>query len=711
AADLDAAGYGGFKCGLQLKNRDGSPLIAPVRPALARDRVRFVGEGLAFVVAETVPQARDAAEAIVVDIEALPAVVDLATAGNGDAAQVHDEAPSNTSLDWEFGDAEAVAAIIDGAAHVTRLRIVNSRVTASPMEPRAAVAVWDASVDRFILRVGCQGAFGLSRGLANIMKVEPGQMQVLTRDVGGSFGMKAPPYPEYVVALHAARDLGRPVKWRDDRTESFLSDQHGRDSITEAELALDEDGRFLAIRANTIGNMGAYHSTMGPQIPTINVMKNLPGAYTTPALHLTAQCLFTNTTPLGPYRGAGRPEGVFVMEQLIDAAARETGIDPVELRRRNLIDPAAMPYTAASGQPYDSGEFGAILEQAAAAADWDGYAKRREASTAAGKLRGRSLIFYVEVTAPQGKEMGGLRFGEDGMVTFVTGTLDYGQGHRAAFAQVLGDKLGVPFDRIELLQGDSTQLLTGGGTGGSRSIMASGKAILDVSDQVIEKGRAFAGHFLEADTVDIEFADGTFTVAGTDRSIGLLDIAARLGAGASVPEVLPESLDSELVSETPPSAFPNGCHVCEVEIDPDTGRVHLDRYTVVDDFGTLVNPMLVEGQVHGGIVQGIGQALMEEAVYDEDGQPLAGSFMDYAMPRAADMPDFHLEFHPVPATTNPLGAKGCGEAGTTGATPAVVNAIGDALVAAGAEPVGMPATAERVWRSLAAAAESESPGS
>jgi carbon-monoxide dehydrogenase large subunit len=702
AADLDAAGYGPLRCKLPLKNADGSPLNAPPRPALASDRVRYVGEGLAFVVAETLAQARDAAEVIEVDIDPLPAVVDLTVAAAAGTAQLHAEAPANTALDWAFGDGDAIAANFAEAAHVTRLRVVNSRVTVSPMEPRAALAAYDDQAGRFVLRVGCQGAFGLSRGLAEIMGVEPDRLQVLTGEVGGSFGMKAPPYPEYVAALHATRALGRPVKWRDERTESFLSDQHGRDSVTEAELALDADGRFLAIRAHTVGNMGAYLSTMGPQIPSINILKNLPGAYATPALYLTARCVFTNMTPVGPYRGAGRPEGVNVMERLIDTAARETGADPADLRRRNLIPSDAMPYTAASGQPYDSGDFATILDQALVAADWDGFSARRRASEGRGLLRGRGLVYYVEVTAPQGKEMGGLRFGPDGQVTIVTGTLDYGQGHRAAFAQVLGDKLGVPFDRVTLLQGDSSQLLFGGGTGGSRSIMASGKAILDASDQVIDKGKQLAGHYLEAAPADIEFAGGLFTVAGTDRAIGLADIVVRLADGETLPEGVPAALDSELVSETPPSAFPNGCHVCEVEIDPDTGAVRLDRYTVVDDFGTIVNPMLVEGQVHGGIVQGLGQALMEAAVYDAHGQPLSGSFMDYAMPRADDVPDFRLGFHPVPATTNPLGVKGCGEAGTTGAIPAVINAIADALAQAGAAPVGMPATAEKVWRSLRA---------
>jgi carbon-monoxide dehydrogenase large subunit len=413
--------------------------------------------------------------------------------------------------------------------------------------------------------------------------------------------------------------------------------------------------------------------------------------------------VFTNTVPIGPYRGAGRPEANYLMERLVDTAARETGRDPAALRRQNLIPKAAIPFRAASGLDYDSGDFAAVLDAGLQKADWAGFSARRQASEAKGKLRGRGLACYLEVTAPPNPEMGGIRFEPDGRVTIVTGTLDYGQGHASAFAQVLVDRLGVPFELIELVQGDSDELLVGGGTGGSRSIMASGKALVEAAAEVIEKGRALAGHFLEAAPADIDFEAGAFRIAGTDRAIALLDLAAKVRGATGLPDDLPQSLDAALITESPPSAFPNGCHVAEVEVDPATGQVRLDRYTAVDDFGTLVNPMLAEGQVHGGVAQGIGQALLEHTVYDPEGQLLAGSFMDYALPRADAVPPIAVGFHPVPATSNPLGVKGCGEAGVTGALPAVMNAVIDALAVRGVRNVDMPATPERIWRALQAA--------
>ncbi|MEQ8700793.1 MAG: molybdopterin cofactor-binding domain-containing protein, partial [Bauldia litoralis] len=470
-------------------------------------------------------------------------------------------------------------------------------------------------------------------------------------------------------------------------------------SQVTAELALDAGGRFLAMRVQSIGNMGAWLTPMGPHIQTVNILKNLPGPYRTPQLLVEARCVFTNTTPIGPYRGAGRPEGVYIRERLIDEAARETGRDPVELRRRNVIAPSELPFPAPTGQTYDSGEFETVLDRALALGDWSNFEARRAESASRGRLRGRGVSLYLEVTAPVGKEMGGLCFGPGGAVTIVTGTKDFGQGHHAAFAQIVSTVLGVPFDCIDLVQGDSARLLHGGGTGGSRSIMASGTALLAAADGVIAKGRKIASHLLEAAAEDIEFADGRFRVAGTDRSLSLNEIVIHTLAGG-LPETLPQSLDSELVVDTPPSAFPNGCHVCEVEVDPGTGRVTVDRYAVIDDFGTLINPMLVEGQIHGGIAQGVGQAMSENVVYDEDGQLLTGSFMDYGLPRADDLPTFDLEFHPVPTRANALGAKGCGEAGVTGALPAIVNAIADVLARAGVPPIDMPATPERVWRAL-----------
>jgi aerobic carbon-monoxide dehydrogenase large subunit len=703
AADFARAGYGAFVCKLPLKNADGSPLFAPPRPIFATERVRFVGEPLAIVVAGDAHTAQDAAELIVPDIEPSAAVSEPEAALAAAAPRLHD-GHSNLCLDWCYGDHGAAERAFAAAAHVARVRLVNNRIVVAAMETRAAVAEYDAQSDRFTLHVGCQGVFGLRRALAeDLLRIEPERLRVLSYNVGGSFGMKAGAYPEYVGILHAAQALARPVKWCDERSGSFVSDQQGRGTIIEGELALDTDGNFLAVRVRTTADMGAYLTAFGPAMPAINMQKNLPSLYRTPIVAISTRCVFTNTVPVGPYRGAGRPEANYVMERLVDTAARETAHDPAALRRQNLIPKEAMPYRAASGFDYDSGDFAAVLDAGLERADWAGFAARRQVSESKGKLRGRGLACYLEVTAPPNPEMGGIRFEPGGRVTIVTGTLDYGQGHASAFAQVLVDRLGLPFELIDLVQGDSDQLLVGGGTGGSRSIMASGKALVEASAEVIEKGRALAGHFLEAAAADIEFEAGAFHIAGTDRAIALLDLAARVHRATGLPDDLPQSLDAALITESPPSAFPNGCHVVEVEIDPETGHVRLDRYTAVDDFGTLINPMLAEGQVHGGVAQGIGQALLEHAVYDRQGQLLAGSFMDYALPRADAVPPIAVGFHPVPATSNPLGVKGCGEAGVTGALPAVMNAVIDALATRGVRHLDMPATPERIWRALRSA--------
>ena len=700
AADFARAGYGAILCKLPLKNADGSPLFAPARPIFATDRVRFVGEPLAMVVAESARTAEDAAELVVPDIEPIAAVSDPEAALAADAPRLHEER-ANLCLDWRFGDHGAAERTFAAAAHVARVRLINNRIVVAAMEPRAAVAEYDTASGRFTLHVGCQGVFGLRRALAeDLLRIAPERLRVLAYDVGGSFGMKAAAYPEYVGILHAAQALGRPIKWCDERSGSFVSDQQGRATIVEGELALDEDGNFLAVRVRNLADMGAYLTAFGPAMPAVNMQKNLPSLYRTPIVAIATRCVFTNSVPIGPYRGAGRPEANYVMERLVDTAARQMGRDPAALRRQNLIPKQAMPYKAASGLEYDSGDFAAVLDAGLARADWTGFAARRAGSAARGRLRGRGLACYLEVTAPPSPEMGGIRFEPDGRVTMVTGTLDYGQGHASAFAQVLVERLGVPFELIDLVQGDSDELLVGGGTGGSRSIMASGKALVEAAAAVIEKGRTLAGHFLEAAAADIDFAAGRFRIAGTDRSIALLDLAARAREATGLPPDLPDSLDAALISESPPSAFPNGCHVAEVEIDPDTGQVRLDRYTALDDFGTLVNPLLAEGQVHGGVVQGIGQALLERAVYDPQGQLLTGSFMDYAIPRADTVPSVAVGFHPVPATSNPLGVKGCGEAGVTGALPAVMNAVLDALASRGVRALDMPATPERVWRAL-----------
>ena len=699
AADL--AALGPIKPMQTVPMRDGSAMRAPPRPALARERVRFLGEAVAFVVAETQAQAKDAAEAVAPDIEPLPVVTTPAAAAAPGAPQLHAEAPGNVALDYHYGDAAAVDAAFAKAAHVTRLKLLSNRIVVNAMEPRSAVALYAAADGRFTLHLGCQGVFGMRNMLKDILGVPAEKVHVLTENVGGSFGMKSSVFPEYVCLLHAARALGRPVKWTDERSESFLSDHHGRDHEMNGELALDKDGNFLAVRLTGFGNAGAFSVAVLPF--SINAVKNVVSIYKTPLVEVSTKGVLTNTTPTGAYRGAGRPEGNYYMERLIDTAAAELGIDRVELRRRNHIRPEAMPYKAASAQLYDSGEFTAVLDKALALADWQGFDRRKAESRARGKLRGRGIGSYLEVTAPPGKEMGGLRFEADGTVTMITGTLDYGQGHASPLAQVIVDRLGIPFERLRLLQGDSDQLVVGGGTGGSRSAMASGKALVEASRQVIERGKQIAGFLLEAAAADIEFGRGRFTIAGTDRSIGLLELAQQLRSGVKLPPELPQSLDIGLATDSPPSAFPNGCHIAEVEVDPDTGTVAVVRYAMVNDFGTLLNPLLAEGQAHGGIVQGIGQALMERTYYDAEGQLLSGTYMDYAMPRADSAPMFDFQSHPVPATTNPLGVKGCGEAGCAGSLPSVMNAVIDALSPLGIRHIDMPATPERIWRAIAEA--------
>ncbi|BBK36154.1 carbon monoxide dehydrogenase [Allostella sp. ATCC 35155] len=700
-ADLEAAGYGPLKCVVPLTNGDGTPMLKPRRPALAVDRVRWVGDPVAVVVARTLAEARDAAELVAVDVDPLPAVTDAESGAAEGAPQLYDDVPGNVVLDYHYGDREKTAAAFASAYHTVSMRLVSQRVIVSAMEPRSAIGAIEDG--RWVLRVGCQGVFGLRGAMADILGVPPAQVHVLTGNVGGSFGMKAAAYPEYVAILHAAKELGIPVKWTDERSGSFLSDHHGRDHVAHCELALDRDGRFLAVRVRNYGDMGGHLSAVGALMPTLNIVKNVPSVYATPLLEVSTLCVLTNTTPVSAYRGAGRPEGNYFMERLIERAAVEMGIDRVELRRRNMIQPEQIPYVASSGMHYDSGDFPAILDEALKAADWAGFDTRRAASNAAGKLRGRGIGCYLEVTAPANKEMGGIRFEADGAVTIITGTLDYGQGHATPFAQILADRLGVPFERVRLLQGDSDEMQAGGGTGGSRSVTNSGQAIHEASIQVVDKGRAAAAHILEAAEADIEFAGGRFVIAGTDRAIGIMELAERLRAMPVKPEGVPDTLDVSHVSAGAPSAYPNGCHVVEVEIDPETGTVAIDRYASVNDFGTIVNPLLVEGQVHGGVAQGIGQALMERVVYDESGQLLTGSYMDYAIPRAPDVPLIGFHSHPVPAKTNPLGTKGCGEAGCAGALGSVMNAVVDALSQAGVAHIDMPATPSRVWQVLQAA--------
>ncbi|MBS7812725.1 xanthine dehydrogenase family protein molybdopterin-binding subunit [Roseococcus pinisoli] len=705
AADL--GDYGEMICPMPLKSIDGTPLRTTRRAALAKDRLRFVGDPIAVVVAETKAQAKDAAELIFLDVETLPAATEASAAAAPDAPLLYDDIPGNQVLDFRFGDAGKVAEAFAAAAHVQKLSIRNNRIVVAAMEPRSAIGEYEAETGRFVLRVGCQGVFGLRNQMAEVLKVARSQLRILTGNVGGSFGMKSAAYPEYLPLLHAAKVLGRPVKWTDERSGSFQSDAHGRDHEVEAELALDAEGKFLAVRLTSFANMGAYLTNVGPNMATGNYSKNIQSNYATPLLEVHTRCILTNSVPVTAYRGAGRPEANYYMERLIEEAARAMGKSPIELRKINHIKNAQMPYSAASGSIYDGGDFSAILDKALEAADFSGFEARRAEAKQRGKLRGIGIGNFLECTAPPMKEQGGIRFGEDGTVTIITGTLDYGQGHWSPFAQVLHQHLGVPFEAVRLLQGDSDELIAGGGTGGSKSLMASGGAIVEASELVIEKGRKAAAHVMETAVADIEFDSGAFTVAGTDRSIGIMELAAKL---KEMPQAereageLPDSLDVTHVFDQAPMAFPNGCHVAEVEIDPETGHTRFVNYVTVNDFGVIVNPLLVQGQAHGGIVQGIGQAMHEYVAYSEDGQLLSGSFMDYGLPRADDVPSFGFESHPVPCKTNPLGAKGCGEAGCAGSLPAVMNAIVEALRPMGVAHMDMPATPEKIWRAIHAAA-------
>ncbi len=584
-SDLEAAGFGTLQNKIPLEGRGGAAMIKPARPSLAADRVRYQGEPIALVVAESLAEARDAAELIELDAEPRAAVTDPRAAGEAAAAQLHDSAPANLCVDWEHGDGDAVDAAFAAAAHISRLEIENNRIVINPMEPRAALAEYDAGEDRFTLHVGSQGVFGLRNSVAgDILNVDREKLRVRTYDVGGSFGMKSAPYPEYGPLLLAAKRIGRPVRWRDDRSDSFLADQHGRGSVVEASMAFDAEGKVLAARVIGHANVGAYVSQTGPMMTTRNILRNFPSLYRLPLLYIRTYCRFTNTGPIAAYRGAGRPESNYYVERLMDTAAREMGLDRIELRRRNMLTPGEIPFKAVSGMTYDSGDFPAVLSDALARADWDGFAARQAEAAGRGKLRGLGLACYLEATGAPSTEMGGIRFDEDGGVTITSGTQNYGQGHSAPFAQILSSTLSIPFPLIRLAQGDSDALLAGGGTGGSKSMITGGGAILEAAEQVVEKGRHLAASALEAAVEDIGFEDGAFRILGTDRAITVMALAARLredGLGGAQEK---DALDVALTHEPAPSTFPNGCHVAEVEIDPDTGVTRVVRYIVVDDF-------------------------------------------------------------------------------------------------------------------------------
>jgi aerobic carbon-monoxide dehydrogenase large subunit len=699
AADLSA--YGPLKCNMPLKSRDGSPIRYTPRPALAGDKVRFVGDPVVCVVAETVAQAKDAAEAVAIDIEPLPVVLTPADAVKPGAPLVFDAVPNNIALDYHYGDAAKVADAFAKAKHVTRLETSNQRMVVNAMEPRAAIGEFDSANGKWTLHSTSQGVHGMKTSLMDILSAPADKVRVVTGQVGGSFGMKASVYPEYVCILHAARLLGRPVKWTDERSGSFVSDHHGRAQDMVVEIAFDENAHILALRLTGYGNMGGYLAQFGPLLPTGNQVKNLASIYRTPLIEVATKCVFTNTNFVSAYRGAGRPEGNYYVERTLDLAASELGIDRLDLRKRNMIRKGDLPFKAASDMTYDCGDFLGVLKQALDAADYAGFNKRKRESRKRGVLRGIGIGCYLEVTAAPGKELGAVHFEPDGTVTIVTGTLDFGMGHATTYAQILTDLIGVPFDLIRMVEGDSDRMAFGGGSGGSRSVMFVGAALTESAAIIIERGKQIASHVLEASASDIEFKAGRFVIAGTDRSIALLELAARLRGGLKLPEGAPNSLDVDHVVKDPvPSAFPNGCHVAEVEVDPETGAAQVVRYSAVNDLGTIVNPLLVEGQIQGGVVQGLGQVLLENAVYDSDGQFVTGSFMDYAMPRAHDVPMINVLSHPVPTKSNPLGAKGCGEAGTSGGLPSVANAVIDALSEYGIRQLEMPMTPARIWQAI-----------
>jgi aerobic carbon-monoxide dehydrogenase large subunit len=688
-ADLEAEDANTIPSIISLTNRDGTPGAAPLRPVLCTDTVRHVGDGVAFVVAETVAQAKDAAEMVEVDYEPLDAVAETGAAMGPDQPRVHDGVADNLVFDWAFGDAKVVAGAFAEAAHVTRVELVNNRIVVCPMETRGAIAEYNAATATTTIHTGNQGGWLLRDSLArHTLKVAPEKVRVVCPDVGGAFGVKIFFYPEQALAAWTARLIGRPVKWMGERGDAFLSDAMGRDHVTRAELAFDADHRILGMRVETVANLGAYLSTYGPLIPTNGTVKVLPGVYDVKCLSYEVKGVFTNTQPVDAYRGAGRPEAIYVIERLIDRAARELDLDAAELRRLNFVSPAVMPFVTASGETYDSGDFERLLDDALVMADRPGFEARRAEARVRGAWRGLGICFYVESTVGEGDERADIRFTEDGTVELLVGTQSTGQGHETAYAQLLGGQLGIPMTRIRIIQGDTARIPTGGGTHGSRSLTKQGWAIFDAARTVIENGRHHAAEKLEAATADIEFADGAFHIVGTDRAIALLDLAADLGGD------LNGAADITVEKWT----YPNGCHVAEVEIDGETGVTRLVRYSVVDDFGHVLNPSVVAGQVHGGVAQGVGQALFERTVHDDDGQLITGSFMDYRLPRAADLPFFDTATVEVPCLNNPLGVKGCGEAGAIAAPAAAINAILDALAELGIEDIDMPATPERVWR-------------
>ena len=703
AAEMEAERFACFPTRVKRQLADGSPALEPAYFPLARDQARHVGEGVVAIVAETLNQARDAAEHAETRIDSLDAVADTARAAQADAPKVWEEFPDNICFDFRAGDALRTEALFARAAHVVSECIVISRVGTNSLEPRAALGEYDPRSGRYTLHAGLQSPHMIRGELATIFGIAPGRIRVVAPDVGGAFGMKGSLHPELVLVLWAARLTGRSVRHTADRSESFMSDHQARDNVSEVSLALDDDGRFLALRVETLANIGAYVASNGLHAPTNNV-GGLAGVYTTQAFDVKVRGVFSNTVPTCPFRGAGRPEASFCIETIIDKAARQLNLDRAEIRRRNMIPPGAMPYRTPLVFTYDSGEFEAVMDKCLKAADWKGFEKRRREAGKRGRLRGIGIACVIEIAGgPPDRpfeEYAEIRFDPTGDMTIFAGSHSQGQGHETTYHQMAAELLGAPSAHVRVVFGDTDAVAHGRGTFGSRTMMAFGAAFVRASERIVEKAKPLAGHLLETAGEDILFERGRFVVAGTDRSVSLRDVARASFQLRTLPAGFETGLQASASVALDKSTFPNGCHICEVEIDPGTGQRDIVAYHVVDDVGTVVNPLLLKGQIHGGVAQGAGQILDEFIAFDADAQVLSGSFMDYGMPRATDLPAIGVESHPVPTTTNPLGVKGAGEAGTVGALPAVMSAIRDALAPLGIKEFAMPATPLRLWRAI-----------
>jgi carbon-monoxide dehydrogenase large subunit len=711
---LRAAGVGSIPCGWLVRDREGRPMAEPPRYPLAIDKVRHVGDPVAVVVADSVALANDAAEAVAVDYEPIDAVADVGAALLDGAPAVWDEHPGNVCCDWWLGDEEAVALAFTKAAHVTRISLVNNRLIPAPIEPRAAVASFAPGSGRYTLYTTSQNPHTVRSTLSAVLRIPETDLRVVSPDVGGGFGAKIFIYPEETTLCWASGRLGRTVRWTSDRSEAFLTDANGRDHRTEAELALDADGRFLALRVKTLANVGAYLTSGATVIPTYYYAPLLAGVYTTPQISCNVVLTFSNTCSVDAYRGAGRPEATYVLERLIDQAARETGHDRIELRRRNFIATDAFPYETPVGVTYDFADHEATLRMALEKSDWNGFEARRAAAAARGRLRGIGASTYVEIAGGTPSKLVGqlggrggraesaqVRVHPTGAVTVFSGSHSHGQGHETTFAQIVAGRLGIPIESVRVVQGDTDQVPFGRGTAASRSLVIGGSAILKAVGKVLEKGRRIAAHRMEVAANDVEFEAGEFRIPGTDRAVPFREVARAAYTLHDYPiETLEPGLDETAFYDPLNWTFPSGCHICEVEIDPTTGSVKLERVVAVDDVGEVINPMVVHGQIHGGLAQGLGQALMEGCVHDEQGQLLTGSFMDYAMPRALDFPPFEVYLLGTRCEHNPLGAKGCAEVGSVGVPPAVINAILDALAPVGVNHIDMPASPRRVWEAI-----------